>query len=665
MSSKSDRLRTEIMDEINDAWLNIKVKNSDLIRPLDILDPNEPDTYQLKLAWLMSQPEYFSFVCKHVMNIDILPFQGVILEELWNRRFPMLIATRGGSKTFLLGLYAMLRALLIPRRKIVIVGAAFRQSKYIFEYMENIWKNAPILRDMCDNNSGPRRDIDMCKITLNESVASALPIGDGQKIRGHRGQDILSDEFASMSRAIFENVIAGFAAVSASPADNVKNFAARMRAEELGISLDMEKNKIFENQIVISGTAYYDFNHFADYFRRWKAIINSKGDKHKLSEVFGDENIPEAFDWRDYSIIRLPYTVLPKGFMDEAQIARSKGTIHSGLFDMEFLAKFAKDSQGFFKRSLIEQCVGTQEKPIQLPSGPVYFDPSLRGNPNKQYVIGVDPASEVDNFSIAVIELNKDHRRIVYLWTTNKKAHTERVSSGLTSDNNFYSYCARKIRDLMNLFPTVRIAIDSQGGGVAIREALHDEGQLLPGELPIWEIIEEGNEKESDDKAGLHILEMCNFANYEWLSAANHGMRQDFENKVLIFPKFDPITVAISLEEDKHHNRLYDTLEDCIMEIEELKNELSLIEMTKTPTGRDKWDTPEVKLTASKKTRMRKDRYSALLMANAAGKVMMNMVTQSYYPSMGGFAEKAERGYKPTVSYSGPSWFVEAIRGLY
>ena len=39
--------------------------------------------------------------------------------------------------------------------------------------------------------------------------------------------------------------------------------------------------------------------------------------------------------------------------------------------------------------------------------------------------------------------------------------------------------------------------------------------------------------------------------------------------------------------------RVYDTLEECVLDIEELKDELSMIQMTQTPSGRDKWDTPE------------------------------------------------------------------------
>ena len=666
-----ERLRQEILEELNDAWLNISVNKDEIIRPLDILDSDDPDIFYKKLTWLMTNPDYFAFLCKHIFNIELLPFQSMILKELYNRRFPMLIASRGAGKTFLMSLYCLLRALLMPNRKIVVVGAAFRQSKFLHDYMETIWKNSPILRDICDSSSGPRRDVDMCRMLINGSQVVALPIGDGQKIRGQRANDIISDEFASMSLEIFENVIAGFAAVAASPAEGVRLYAAKKKAKELGVDPFLylggkQKNDV-GNQIVLAGTAYYDFNHFATYWKRWKSIIKSKGDKKKLREIFGEEVIPESFDWRDYSVTRIPVDLIPKGFMDEAQIARSKATVHNGIYLMEFGAVFCTDSAGFFKRSLIESCVGTDQRPVHLLSGnDVFFDSRLKGDVAKQHIIGVDPASEVDNFSIVVLELNDDHRRIVYCWTTNRKQHKERVKMGLTNEHDFYSYCARKIRDLMNLFPTIHVAMDSQGGGIAVSEALHDPKNLKQGEVPIWPVIDKDKKKDTDFEAGNHILELCNFAKYDWLSEANHGLRKDFEDKMLIFPRFDPITIGLSLEEDKAANRKYDTLEDCVMEIEELKNELSMIEITQTSSGRERWDTPEIKVGVGKKERIRKDRYSSLLMANMAARQERRSRFQDSYEIGGGFAEIMDSKKPRTgADFITPGWIGNKLDNLY
>ena len=658
------------LKNINEAWLNLDIGDEKVFNPFKIVNFNDDD-YHYKMLWLMTRPEYFSFLCKQVFNINILPSQALFLCEMWNRRFPMLIASRGFGKSFILSLYAMIRALLLPERKVVIVGAAFRQSKVLFEYMETIWNNSPILRSMCDSNSGPRRDVDRCVMRINNSRVTCLPLGDGQKIRGQRANDIISDEFASIPRDIFETVVAGFAAVSSDPIENVKKIAAKKKAKELGVEIKDEADETLDkkdNQIILSGTAYYDFNHFAEYWKKWKSIIRSQGKPNRLREIFG-EDPPKDFNWRDYSIIRVPYELLPEGFMDASQVARSKATVHAGIYQMEFGACFTRDSQGFFKRTLIESCVandGSNDSTIikDNKGEDIIFEASLRGDPNKKYIFGVDPASEVDNFSIVVLEINEDHRRIVHCWTTNREQHKQKVKSGFSSESDFYAYCARKIRDLMKIYPCVHIAMDAQGGGIAVMESLHDSDKLEDGEVAIWPVIDDDKPKDTDDHRGLHILEMCQFAKYEWLAEANHGLRKDFEDKAILFPRFDAITLGLSNAEDGMKGRVFDTLEQCVMEIEDLKDELTMIQITQTATGRDKWDTPETVIGTGKKGKQRKDRYSALIMANMAARTLARMPEASVYNFYGGFATM-EKTDKKGDMYSGPNWFTDSIKDIY
>ena len=654
-----------IEKRLKDAWLNLEVDESQLFNPLEyIYDMCGEDKTQImqNLAWLMTRPEYFSFVCKYIFNIEISPVQALILHDMWNRKFPMLVGSRGFGKSFILSLYCMLRAFFLPERKIVVVGAAFRQSKVLYEYAEGIWRNAPILRDLCDQNSGTTRDVDRCTVRINRGIITFLPLGDGQKIRGQRANDIVADEFASIPREIFENVVAGFAAVASSPIEKVKARAKEKKAKELGITLDaVDNNQDFyrSNQIVLSGTAYYDFNHFAEYWKRYHAIVKSQGDRGKLAEIFGGD-VPEDFNYRDYSIYRIPVDLLPAGFMDEGQISRSKATVHAGIFQMEYGACFSTDSKGFFKRTLIESCVCSEKKPIVLSDGEVFFEASTRGNPNKQYVIGIDPASEVDNFSIVVLEINETHRRVVYCWTTTRERHRESVKSNTTEENDFYSYCARKIRNLMKIFPTVEIAMDPQGGGIAVLEALHDKQRLKDNEIAIWPKINPDKPSPTDDEAGLHLIELCNFSSAQWTSEANHGLRKDMEDKAIIFPFFDAATIGLSLEEDKRNNRIHDTLEDCVMEIEELKNELSLIVISQSQSGRERWDTPDTK--SGKKNKLRKDRYSALIMANYSGRQLnvgkRNIEFEQEYYNNVGFANRVVTDVGQDY-YSAPAWFSE------
>jgi hypothetical protein len=660
---------SQVLKDIDEAWLGISVKDEELFNPTSIFDSADED-FHLKLTWLMTRPEYFSFLCKQIFNITILPSQALILEELWNRKFPMLIASRGFGKSFMLSLYAMMRALLIPGRKVVVVGAAFRQSKVLFEYMETIWNNSPILRDVCDSDSGPRRDVDRCVMRINESRITCLPLGDGQKIRGQRANDIISDEFASIPRDIFETVVAGFAAVQADPIENVKKVASKKMAQEHGVDIEADESNSVENkhnQIILSGTAYYDFNHFATYWKKWKAIINSNGERSKLREIFGGEEAPPDFNWREYSVIRIPYELLPEGFMDASQVARSKATVHAGIYQMEFGACFTRDSQGFFKRALIETCVCNEDNAIRDSKDDlIIYQAKLMGDKNKRYVFGVDPASEVDNFSIVVMEVDEDHQKIVYCWTTTRDEHKEKVKKGYSKERDFYSYCARKIRDLMRLFPCIHIAMDAQGGGIAVMESLHDTDKIQDGEHAIWPVIDYDKPQDTDNERGLHILEMCQFAKHEWLAEANHGLRKDFEDKNTLFPMFDSISLSVSNAEDGLKGRMFDTLEECVLEIEELKDELAMIQMTQTPAGRDKWDTPEVIVAAGKKNKMRKDRYSALIMANMAARTINRTPTQEDHQFYGGFATLREGDGKQGEMYSnGPGWFTEGMGNVY
>ena len=172
---------------------------NDIKNPLLNLTDADKNDFHLHILRIMRNPEYFQWTVKTLLNIDLIPEQVVILQELWTKAFPMYIASRGFGKSFLLAVYSCLKCILIPSTKIVIVGAAFRQSKVIFEYMDTIWKNAPLLQSICSDNSGPRRDVDRCTMRINDSWAMAVPLGDGGKIRGLRAHTIISDEFNCLS----------------------------------------------------------------------------------------------------------------------------------------------------------------------------------------------------------------------------------------------------------------------------------------------------------------------------------------------------------------------------------------------------------------------------------------------------------------------------------
>ena len=659
-------IEPKIFDE---AWLGLgdtsKIQISqNIMIGRNKYDMENPDAHLLKI---MIDPKYFGFTVKSIFGIELHPIQIAILQEFWNRPFPMFIASRGFGKSFILAMYATLKCMFVPGSKIVIVGAAFRQSKVIFEYMETMWRNSAIIRSIFNgNDDGPRRDVDRCTIRLGTSWAIAIPLGTGEKIRGLRAHIIIADEFASISPEIYETVVSGFAAVSATPIQNVKKEAKKQAMKDAGLwNEDLEAlSHSLGNQALIAGTADYAFKHFASYWNRYKNIIESAGEEHKLKEVFNGE-VPENFNWKDYSIVRIPYELIPKGFMDDKQVARAKATIHTGIYNMEYAACFTEDSDGFFRRSLIESCVTKDKKPIIINGQEILFDVKIQGDPKLKYIYGIDPASEKDNFSIVVLEMHSDHNRVVYCWTTNRSNFKDRQKTGLISDHDFYGFCARKIRNLMKVFPCERIGIDAQGGGIAIEEALHDPDKIEVGEKLIWPII--GDKfKDTDDQSGLHILEMVQFAKADWTAQANHGLRKDLEDKSILFPRFDEMSLLLALDqenrsiEDADLSPLYDSISECILEIEELKNELTTIVMTQTSNSsgsRDRWDTPDIKTPNGKKGKLRKDRYSALIIANMIARQINRTLSTVSFDVIGTNVNDSIKNKGDM--YKGPKWFTE------
>lgn len=651
----------QIQESLDYAWLNLT--DDEFLHP--VLNPFSTDNREfltdphLYVLRMMKNPEYFYFTCKYILNLEVLPLHLAVLKSLWTHKYPMMLGSRGFGKTFYLAVYSMIKALFCQNSKIVVVGAGFRQAKYVFNYCETIWNNAPILRSLVGNDSrnGPKKDTDRWEMRLGNSRITALPMGpDGSKIRGERATCIISDEFSSMNYEVYQTVVSGFASVRANPSINAKYVAKIKRLKELGQWTpeddEQERMRNLGNQAIIAGTPTYQTNHFYKEWLRYKSIIETRGDEKKLELLLGEAK-SDYFNWKDYCIIRIPFALIPEGFMDESHVARSKATMEIGTYNMEFGACFNVDSSGFFRKSLIDSCTS----PVSLHDGLVEFPPALLGRPGFKYVFAVDAASEVDNFSIVVLEIHKTHRRAVYCWTTNKTSFRERMEKGLTEYTDFYSYCARKIRDLAAIFPTEYIAYDTQGGGYSVEEALHDKNKLKDGEVLWWQCIEEGKEKPTDDYDGLHILYPVSFSDTHYTVEANHGLKKDMADKTLLFPFVDSISYSLAGIEDEKQNRMFDTLEDCIWEIEQMKDELTTIVHTHTETGRDKWSTPEIKLHNNKKGRLKKDRYSALLMANMLARQVSLTIKQEYQQALGGFAGSFKKPEKYEKLYTAPAWF--------
>ena len=134
----------------------------------------------------------------------------------------------------------------------------------------------------------------------------------------------------------------------------------------------------------------------------------------------------------------------------------------------------------------------------------------------------------------------------------------------------------------------------------------------------------------------------------------------------MIFPRFDEMSLVLALEKqdqsivDAELSPLYDSVSECILEIEELKDELATIVMTQTSHSsgaRDRWDTPDIKLPNGKKGKLRKDRYSSLIIANMLARQLTRTLAPIDYDIIGTNALTNTK--QIGQMYKGPAWFTE------
>ena len=590
-----------ILNQMHNSTLDLAPKTSYIASPAIAAG-----TISKRDAFTLDIKKNLGLAAKYILNVSLLPFQLVILERLWNKEFVFLTMTRGGGKTFILGVYSCLRAVLNQGSKVVLVGANFRQSKLIFEEIERMYKNAPLFQQCCPKppTNQPARSI----LRVGDSTITAIPLGhDGHTIRGLRATHILADEFASIPEEVFQVVVRGFAAVSKDPAKQVMDIFKEKHLARKGLDIDLLSSRR-GNQIVYSGTAYYKFNHFFKTMEHFDELISNE----VFTQTENNDGILEKTDWKDYAVIQIPYTAMPPGFMDSRQIGQAKLTMHPLLFGMEYMAEFAGTTGGFFPMLDIENATAgnslkNEDGTLQLLGGEAvvnpYFSIELEPDPSAVYVMGADPARESDNFAVAIIKITRDgNYRLVFMEAWNRKE---------------WGFSVRRIRELIKKFNIQRCTIDKGGGGTTIEDLLKDQKYIEPGEKPIFNIEKEN--EEANWYLGHNILEVKDFSDYTWYRAANYSLQGDIYHKRLMFPG--------SYVDESVYNQFHfreGEIDTVFKEVQAMRMELCQIERTMKGSNREHFDLPEEQMKNAKDKGIaeRKDRYSALLLACHAAREM-------------------------------------------
>lgn len=680
-------LTPEDIDRLQDEYAHWDIEDELLANPVltNHFDKYEfsEESIRYDLLDIMSNPDNFHFTCKTLLNIRITPTQQVVLRELYTKPYQTMICTRGFSKSFSLAITIILKCVFEPGTKIAIIGVGLRQSKNLYEYVKRIWDTSPLLREMANrNDDGPAARQDRFIFKFGTSQASFLPLGtSGSSIRGERANIIIIDEYGDVPKSIIDTVVIGFGAVSKDPEQKQLLTARIKRAKKKGKSKKqvqaLEELVDGANAILLAGTAKPYFNHFAQEWESRKKIILSRGDKTILKQLRSERGA-EHTNPEHYSIIRIPYDLIPEGFMSDETIALAEASLNSLLYNQEYMACFPRDTNGFFPASLIyQQCTADQDIFYNNALVTEPFPPMLFGDPAKQYILGVDPARINDDAALVLLELNETHTRVVYCWSTNQKKYDNMIEKTGNADlGTYYQYIATHILDLMVRFNIIHIAMDSQGGGHEIANILAVDQAVLQGRTPLYPLNDDnplwnGKKLETDDLNGRHIIELVTHS-AQYTSDSHHGLLSDLEKMKLFFPQHDAVSLSLieanfkaatgeSLDFDN------DPMTVCINEINELKYEMTIIEYTTVgDSGRERWDTPEVKKEGDKKGRLRNDRESALVMANYAARRLRDKLPDFQYNSVFTYVGAPRKlSHQSEEKWAAaPDWFIRGTKDV-
>jgi len=516
-----------------------------------LLPTDDPEFLESAYQLIEFYRQYPEIAAQDLLNIDLSPIQKVVLRSMWFKNYTMAIMCRGAGKTFLLGVFACLKAMLYPGHRVGLLAPTFRQSKMIFDECTKLWQISPVLQTATERK--PTQQSDNCYLRFkalggrSPSLIQAIPLGDGTKIRGSRFYTIVCDEFPHIPEEIFNMVIRPMAATSSNPMERVRKLERRKELLARGLITQEEFDAAAEttNQIVITSSGYFTFNHMYKLYSAYKSEMRKGNEK--------------------YAVFRVPYWLLPEGFLDRDNVEAAKREMSSLEFRMEYEASFIPDTDAFYKASLLENCSRTN------------FSTQVVGTPGKSYCLGIDPARSEDSFAIAVVELDRPAK----------------VVNAIELQKVPFPKMAELVEDLCDAYNIEHIYMDAGGGGLAIKDILAENNR----QNPLGPILDPEDEVHQL-KIGRHILKMCNFST-DFISESNFAALRLLEHRDILFPN-TPVSETPTLAEDE----AWET-------ITAMKQQMQTIELSETTTGKHHFDVPK----GGGHGKQKKDLYTAFMLA--------------------------------------------------
>tara|TARA_R110001592_G_scaffold160695_3_gene392951 strand:+ start:6738 stop:8609 length:1872 start_codon:yes stop_codon:yes gene_type:complete len=560
-----------------------------------------------------------TFAVDMLSGVKLFPFQHMAIKAMLESDYFMGVWSRGMSKSFTTGVFAFLDALLNQGVEIGIVSKSFRQAKMIFKKIEDIL-NKPEASMLAQCVTRKSKANDQWTLEIGASKIHALPLGDGEKLRGFRFHRIIIDEFLLMPERIYNEVIVPFLSVVENPTEreDLHNLETRMIKE--GKMKEEDRHVWPNNKLIMLSSASYKFEYMYKLYQKFELLINGdipeKGTAHR-------------------TIMHFSYDCAPQQLYDQNLINQARASMSQSQFDREFGAVFTDDSSGYFKISKMASCT------VPDGQGPCV---EVAGEPSDKYLLSFDPSwaesESSDDFAIQVFKLNDEARHGTLV-------HNYAMSGARLKDHIFY------IHYLLTHFNIVAMVGD-YNGGVQFLNACNESSLFKQNNLKIDTISSELDNLENYQQAlreaklqyNLDKKRICILRKptSQWIRTSNELLQANFDHKRIFFGSravnddyqkqrnkkipIKDLKFLRTVEDEKQSSaaKMIDLVEYQIDLMEKTKGECALIQIKTTAQGTQTFDLPDNLKRQTGPEKARKDSYSALILGNWMIKIYYDMM---------------------------------------
>jgi len=577
-----------------------------------------------------------AFTSELFLGVRLFPFQAMAIKGMMVSDYSMFVFSRGMSKTFSTAIYVLLECLLNPNANIGVIAGSFRQSKQIFQKMEDILaKPEAKLAKECGVKI--TKGTDQWTLKIGNSRAIALPLANGERLRGFRFNRIVLDEFLTIPEKIFNEVIIPFLGVVENPIEREELHKLESRLIEKGEMQEEERYVWPNNKLIILSSPSFKFEYMYKLYKKYEGLI--------FGELNQDDEDEPAADEAYRLIMQLSYDCAPTRLYDQNLLKQAKATMSEMQFKREFGAQFVDESDGYFRLSKMAACtIADGEFPAV----------EIVGNPSDDYILAFDPNwagnTSADHFAMHVFKVMREEQKVCLV-------HSYAVAGvSLKEHMRYFLY-------LIQHFNIVGICGDYNGGVQFINSC--NESQIFKDASINIGVIEV--ELEKPDQWHSDILNFKNQYNQKerkycilrkptsnWIRNGNEMLQAAIDHKRILFGSraidghFDEQRKKnIPIDEIKWDHKItaaskgakmIDFIDQQKSNIELTKSECANIEVATNPQGSQSFNLPQNIRRQKGPNRARKDSYSALILGNWFAKV--------YFDSLHIKAEK-----RPTATF--------------